>query len=72
MPLNAALICRIKEVTLLVPLYSRTQLATASPYTTSILYALAVARGYLIVRKDLSKSSKEDKEVFIDKLVEAN
>ena len=72
MPLNAALICRIKEVTLLVLLYSRTQLAIASPYAIGILCVLALARGCLIVRKDSSEGSKEDEEAFVDKLVEAN
>jgi hypothetical protein len=71
-PLNAALICRIKEVTLLILLYSRTRLATTSPYTIGILCILALAKGCLIVRKDLSKGSKEDEEAFVDRLVEAN
>jgi hypothetical protein len=71
-PLNAALICRIKEVTLLVLSYSRTQLATASPYATGILCASAVAEGCSIVGKDSSESGEEDKEAFVDKLVEAN
>jgi hypothetical protein len=42
-PLNAALICRIKEEVEQVLLYSRTRLAIASPYATSILCVLAVA-----------------------------
>jgi hypothetical protein len=69
MPLNAALICRIKEEVLQVPLYSRTRLAIASPYAIGILCVLAIARG-LIVRKDSSKGNIE--ETFVDKLIEAN
>ena len=58
----------------MVLLYSYTQLATASPYAISILYILAIAKGggYLIVRKDSSKSGIKVKETFIDKLIEAN
>jgi hypothetical protein len=52
-----------------VPLYSRTQLATASPHAIGILCVLAVARGS-IIRKDSSKGSV--KETFVDKLVKAN
>jgi hypothetical protein len=67
------LICRIKEVTLLVPLYSRMRLATASPYAIGILCVLAIAKGYSIVGKDSSKGGvKVVKETFVDKLVKAN
>jgi uncharacterized membrane protein len=69
-PLKATTICRVNKEMKRVLLYSRTRLAIASPYTTSILCVLAVARGYLIVRKDSSKSNI--KETFIDKLVKAN
>jgi hypothetical protein len=46
----------------------------ASPYEIGILYVLAIAkgRGYLIVRKDSSKGNIEVKEMFVNKLVEAN
>jgi hypothetical protein len=73
-PLNAALICQIKYKVLQVLLYSRTRLATASPYAIGILYVLAIARGYscLIVRKDLSKSNIKVKETFVNKLIKAN
>ena len=68
------MICRIKEVTLLVLLYSRTRLATASPYAIGILCVLAVAKGggYSMVGKDLSRSGIEVEETFVDRLVEAN
>ena len=69
-PLNAALICRIKEEVKRVLLYSYTRLAIASPYAIGILLVLAVAKGYLIVGKDLSKSNI--KETFINKLIKAN
>jgi len=69
-PLNAALICRIKEEVKRVPLYSRTRLVTASPHAIGILLILAVARSCLIVRKDLSEGSV--KETSVDRLVEAN
>ena len=69
-PLNAALICRIKEEVERVLLYSRIRLVIASPYAIGILYVLAVARGYLIVGKDSSKSNT--KETFVDRLVKAN
>jgi hypothetical protein len=45
-PLNAALICRIKEEVERVPSYSRTRLATASPHATGILCVSATAGGY--------------------------
>ena len=59
---------------LLILLYSYTQLAIISPYKVSILCVLAIAKGggYLIVRKDSSKSGIKVKETFIDKLIEAN
>ena len=75
MPLNAALICRIKEEVLQVPLYSRTRLAIASPYAIGILCVLAIARSCLIVRKDSSKGgikAKVAKEPFVNRLIEAN
>ena len=68
--LNAVLICRIKEEVKRVLLYSYTRLAIASPYAIGILLVLAVAKGYLIVGKDLSKSNI--KETFINKLIKAN
>jgi hypothetical protein len=57
-----------------VLLYSRTRLATASPYAIGILCVLAVAKGggCSIVRKDLSKGSAKVEETFVDRLVEAN
>jgi hypothetical protein len=70
-PLNAALICRIKEEVERVLLYSCTRLAIASPYATSILYVLAIA-SCSIVGKDSSKSSIKVEEAFVDRLVEAN
>ena len=73
--LNATLICRIKEEVKRVLLYSRTRLAIASPYTIGILLVLAIAKGYLIVKKDSSKGNikaKVAKEPFVDKLIEAN
>jgi len=69
-PLNVALICRIKEEVKRVLLYSRTRLAIASPYTIGILLVLAIAKGYLIVKKDSSKGNI--KETFINRLIEAN
>jgi hypothetical protein len=45
-PLNAALICRIKEEVKQVPSYSCIRLDIASPYAIGILCVLAVARGY--------------------------
>jgi len=69
-PLNAALICRIKEEVKQVLLYSCMQLATASSYAIGILYVLAVARGCLIVKKDSSKGNIE--EMFVNKLIKAN
>jgi hypothetical protein len=69
-PLKATAICRVNKETEQVLLYSRMQLATASPYITSILCVLAVARGCLIVRKDSSEGNIE--ETFVDKLVKAN
>jgi hypothetical protein len=73
-PLKATTICRVNKETERVLLYSRTRLAIASPYTIGILCVLAVAKGggYLIVRKDSSKSNIEVKETFANKLVEAN
>jgi hypothetical protein len=69
-PLNIALICRIKEEVKRVLLYSRTRLATASPYAIGILLVLAIAKGYLIVRKDSSEGNV--KETFVNRLIEAN
>jgi hypothetical protein len=69
-PLKAAAICQINKETKQVPLYSCIRLAIASPYIIGILCVSAVARGCLIVRKDLSKDSV--KGLFVDKLVEAN
>jgi hypothetical protein len=71
-PLKAALICRIKEVTLLVLSYSYTRLATAFPYAIGILCVLAIARGCSIVGKDSSSGAKVAKETFVDRLVKAN
>jgi hypothetical protein len=73
-PLNAALICRIKDKVLRVLLYSRTRLAIASPHAIGILCVLAIAkgRGYSIVGKDLSKSGVKVEETFVNKLVKAN
>ena len=55
-------------------LYSYTRLAIASPYAISILCVLVIAKGkgYLIVKKDLSKSNTKVKEAFVSKLIEAN
>jgi len=69
-PLKAATICRVNKETERVLLYSRTRLAIASPYTTSILCVLAVAGGCLMVRKDSSEGNVE--ETFVDRLVKAN
>jgi len=69
-PLNVALICRIKEEVKRVLLYSYMRLVITSLYAIGILLILAIARGYLIVRKDLSKGNI--KETFMDKLIEAN
>jgi len=57
-----------------VLLYSYTRLAIASPYAISILCVLVIAKGkgYLIVKKDLSKSNTKVKEAFVSKLIEAN
>ena len=63
-PLNVALICRIKEEVERVLLYSRTRLATASPYAIGILCVLAIA-GCSIVGKDSNKGS-------VDRLIEVN
>jgi hypothetical protein len=73
-PLNIALICRIKEEVKQVLLYSCTRLVIASPYAIGILYVLAIAKGggYLIVEKDLSKSSIKVEEAFVDRLIKAN
>jgi hypothetical protein len=71
-PLNVALICRIKEEVLRVLLYSRTRLAIASPYAIGMLYVLAIAKGYLIVKKDSSKSGIRAKEPFVDRIIKAN
>jgi hypothetical protein len=73
-PLNAALICRIKDEVLRVPLYSRTRLAIASLYAIGILCVLAIAKGkgYSIVRKDSSKGGAKVEETFVDRLVKAN
>jgi hypothetical protein len=46
------------------------RLVITSLYAIGILLILAIARGYLIVRKDLSKGNI--KETFMDKLIEAN
>jgi hypothetical protein len=69
-PLKAAAICRVNKETERVPLYSCTRLAIASPYITSILCVLAIARGYSMVRKDSSEGNV--KETFVDRLVKAN
>ena len=69
-PLNVALIYRIKEEVKRVLLYSYMRLVITSLYAIGILLILAIARGYLIVRKDLSKGNI--KETFMDKLIEAN
>jgi hypothetical protein len=73
-PLKAAAICRVNKETERVPSYSRTRLATASPYAIGILCVLAVAKGggCSMVGKDLSKSGVEVEETFADRLVEAN
>jgi len=74
-PLKATTICRVNKEIKQVLLYSYTRLAIASPYITSILCVLAIIKGCLIIRKDLSKSSikvKVAKELFIDRLIEAN
>jgi hypothetical protein len=69
-PLNAALICRIKEEVERVLLYSHTRLAIASPYAIGILCVSAVARGCSMVGKDSSRGSVE--ETFVNRLIEAN
>ena len=72
-PLNAALICRIKDEVLRVLLYSRTRLAIASPYAIGMLYVSAIAGGCSIVRKDSSRGGAEvAEETFVDRLVKAN
>jgi len=73
-PLKATTICRVNKETEQVPLYSYTRLAIASPHTISILCVLAVAKGkgYSIIRKDSSKSNIKVKEIFANKLIEAN
>jgi hypothetical protein len=73
-PLKATTIYRVNKETKQVLLCSRIRLAMASPYEIGILYVLAIAkgRGYLIVRKDSSKGNIEVKEMFVNKLVEAN
>jgi hypothetical protein len=73
-PLNAALICRIKEEVKRVLLYSYTRLAIASPHAIGMLYVLAVAISCscLIVRKDSSKGGAKVEETFVDRLVKAN
>jgi hypothetical protein len=77
-PLKAALIYRIKDKVLRVPLNSRTRLATASPHATiGILYILVVARGYSIVGEGSGGSGvplleEEVEEMFIEKSVEAS
>jgi hypothetical protein len=63
-PLNAALICRIKEEVERVLLYSRTRLATASPYAIGILCVSAIA-SCSIIGKDSNKGN-------VDKLIEVN
>jgi hypothetical protein len=69
-PLKAIAICRVNKETERVLSYSRTRLAIASLYIIGILCVLAVARSYLMVRKDSSKSNI--KETFVDRLVKAN
>ena len=73
-PLNVVLICWIKDKVLQVLLYSRMQLAITSSHAISILYVLAIVRGYnyLIVKKDSSNSNIRFKETFIAKLIKAN
>ena len=76
-PLKAAAICRVNKETERVPLYSRTRLAIASPYTIGILCVLVVVkgRGCSMVGKDSSKGDVEAKvaeEPFVDRLVKAN
>jgi hypothetical protein len=73
-PLKATIICRVNKETERVLLYSRTRLAIASLYTIGILCVLAIAKGkgYLIVRKDSSKSNIRVKKTFANRLIEAN
>jgi hypothetical protein len=73
-PLKATTICQVNKETEQVLLYSYMRLAIAFPYAIGILYVLAIAKGkgYLIVRKDSSKSNIKVKKTFANRLIEAN